>query len=125
MNKTHDFPNNMPILDGLIEAWHGNWLKNCFAHSPTPSPIPRWKNLEIFAVTGVQWASSGLWELRKKGSKVFADASVSLKFLTIKCICKHTYVSYVHMYVYTHIRVYIISVCLHMSMYVYLCMHNI
>lgn len=123
----------MPILDGLSEAWHGNWLKNCFVHSPTPSHTPRWKNLGVFAVTGVQWASSGLWELRKKGSKVLEDASVSLKFVTIKCICKHTYVSYVHMfvyicvhmYVYTHINVYIISVCMHMSMYVYMCMHNI
>lgn len=95
-----DFPNNMPNLDQLSEAWDGSWLWKCFDHLPTPSHIPWWKNLWIFLVIGVQWANSGLWELLKKGSRVFVDAFVSLKFVTYKCLYIHFIVCYVHMFVY-------------------------
>lgn len=115
VNKTCDFPNNMPNLDRLSEAWDGSWLWKCFDHSPTPSHIPWWKNLWIFLVIGVQWANSGLWELLKKGSRVFVDAFVSLKFATYICLYIHFIVCYVHMFVYTYV-----CTCIHVCVHVYI-----
>ena len=89
----HYFPSNMPILDDrLTQAWEGSWLRKCFAHSPTPSHIPWEKTVRLFGVTRVQWANFGLWKLLEQRTKFFMDASISLKFITIKDICIYVYV---------------------------------